>query len=100
MVAFHFKDIGENLGTRMLGKEVRQQLLPLIQQNEKVVLDFSGVSIVSNSFADECLAKLLLFMSFEDLKTRTTFRGVNDFVRKNIAIAFKRRLEMMSTVEQ
>ena len=89
---FKFSNIGENLGTRMLGEKVRNELLPLIQNNDKVILDFSGVDVVSNSFADECLAKLLLSMTFEELKQKTTFVSVNDFARKNIAIAFKRRL--------
>ena len=48
-----------------------------IEQNDLVVLDFTGVNVVSNSFADECIAKLLLTMSLADLKSRTTFRGLN-----------------------
>jgi hypothetical protein len=95
MATFKFVTIGENLGTRVLGEKVRNMLLPMILGNEKVVLDFEGVNMVSNSFADECLAKLLLSMPLEELKRRTTFRGVNNFVRKNIAVAFKRRMLIM-----
>ena len=62
MITFKFITIGENLGTRILGEKVRNMLLPMLQQNELVVLDFEGVDVVSNSFADECLAKLLLIM--------------------------------------
>ena len=76
----------------MLGADVREKLVPLLNAEEKVVLDFEGVDVVSNSFADECLAKLLLTMSLEELKQCTTFRGLNDFARKNIALAFKRRM--------
>jgi hypothetical protein len=97
MVTFKFNQFGEYLGTRMLGVSVREQLLPLINSGEKVVLDFEGVDVVSNSFADECLAKLLLTMSLDDLKQRTTFRGLNDFAKKNIALAFKRRLYAMQS---
>ena len=97
MVTFKFNQFGENLGTRMLGVDVRNQLLPLIEGDEKVVLDFEGVDVVSNSFADECLAKLLLMMSLDDLKQRTTFRGLNDFAKKNIALAFKRRMFALET---
>lgn len=96
MTIFKFKDIGEALGTRQLGARVREMLLPLIEANDKVVLDFEGVSVVSNSFADECLAKLLLVMPFEELKRRTTFVSVNDFARRNIAIAFRRRMQQAS----
>lgn len=95
MKVFKFKEIGENLGTRILGEKVRNMLLPMIEENDKVILDFEGVNVVSNSFADECLAKLLLVMSFETLKSRTTFVSINDFAKKNIAIAFKRRLAVM-----
>lgn len=95
METFRFVTIGENLGTRMLGEKVRNVLLPMILENEKTVLDFDGVEVVSNSFADECLAKLLLVMPLEELKRRTTFHGLNDFARKNIAVAFKRRMLAM-----
>lgn len=96
MKIFRFNEIGTNLGTRVLGAEVQKKLLPVIQGDEKVVLDFEGVDIVSNSFADECLAKLLLIMPLDELKQRTTFRGLNDFAKKNIAVAFKRRLLAMN----
>ena len=91
MVTFNFKEFGENLGTRPLGKRVREQLLPLIEQNDCVVLDFTGVDIVSNSFADECIAKLLLEMSLSELKSRTTFRGLNTIASESVLTALRRR---------
>ncbi len=97
MNIFKFNQFGQNLGTRQLGVEARERLLPLLQGEEKVVLDFEGVDVVSNSFADECLAKLLLTMSLEELKKHTTFHGLNDFARKNIALAFKRRLLVLES---
>lgn len=94
MNTFSFNRFGNELGTRMLGMQVREELLPLINSvsdGDKLVLDFDKVAIVANSFADECLAKLLLVMPLEELKKRTTFRNTNDFVRRTIAVAFKRR---------
>lgn len=91
MVTFCFREYGENLGTRPLGKLVREHLLPVIEQNECVVLDFSGVNVVSNSFADECIAKLLLTMSLSELKSRTTFRGLNPIASESILTALRRR---------
>ena len=41
MITFKFVTINENLGTRQLGEKVRFQLLDLMQENDKVVLDFS-----------------------------------------------------------
>ena len=39
MVTFNFIEFGENLGTRPLGKHIREQLIPLLQQEELVILD-------------------------------------------------------------
>ena len=91
MVTFNFREYGENLGTRPLGKRVRESLQPLIEQNDLVVLDFTGVNVVSNSFADECLAKLLLVMSLTELKSRTTFRGLNPIASECVLTALRRR---------
>lgn len=94
MTVFYFRKFGENLGTRLLGEKARNQLLPLIENSNgaKIVLDFEGVNVVSNSFADECLAKMLLYMNIDELKSRTTFTGLNDLAKANIAIAFRRRI--------
>lgn len=95
MVVYRFIEKGENLGTRQLGALVREDLLQVIRKSDKVCLDFSGVNIVSNSFADECIAKLLLTMSLEELKAKTTFTGLNAFAQKNIAVALSRRHQLM-----
>ncbi len=91
MVTFSFREYGENLGTRPLGKRVREQLMPLLEQDERVVLDFTGVNVVSNSFADECIAKLLLAMPLSELKSRTTFRGLNPIASESVLTALQRR---------
>ena len=91
MVTFSFREYGENLGTRPLGKRVREQLMPLLEQDERVVLDFTGVNVVSNSFADECIAKLLLTMSLSELKAHTTFRGLNPIASESVLTALQRR---------
>ena len=91
MVTFSFREYGENLGTRPLGQRVRERLLPLIEQNECVVLDFTGVNVVSNSFADECIAKLLIEMPLAELKKRTTFRGLNPVASECVLTALRSR---------
>ena len=74
-----------------MGQKLREKLLPLINGNDKVVLDFTGVNVVSNSFADECIAKLLLTMPLSELKSRTTFRGLNPIASEGVLTALQRR---------
>lgn len=65
--------------------------MPLLKGGDVVVLDFTGVDVVSNSFADECIAKLLLTMSLAELKAQTTFRGLNPLASESVLTALKRR---------
>lgn len=95
MVEFKFSDFGTNFGTRDMGARIRQQLRPLLDGDEKVILDFSGVNVVTNSFADECIAKLLLEMSLDNLKKHTTFRGLNPLAERSILVALQRRYRVL-----
>lgn len=91
MRVFKFSAYGDSMGTRLLGAQIRANLRPLLDGDEKVVLDFSGVDIVTNSFADECIAKLLLEMSLGELKSKTTFTGLTPMAERSILTALKMR---------
>ena len=95
MVEFRFADYGTDFGTRDMGQKLREKLLPLINGGDKVVLDFTGVNVVSNAFADECIAKLLLEMSLDELKQRTTFRGLNPLAERSVLVALQRRYRVI-----
>ena len=96
MVEFRFIDYGTDFGTRDMGQKLRQKLLALISTGEKVVLDFTDVNVVSNSFADECIAKLLLEMSLDELKQHTTFRGLNPLAERSVLVALQRRYRVIT----
>lgn len=95
MVEFKSIDYGTDFGTRDMGQKLRQKLLTLINSGEKIVLDFTGVNVVSNSFADECIAKLLLEMPLDELKRCTTFRGLNPLAERSVLVALQRRYKVM-----
>ena len=96
MVVFKFIEYGTDFGSSYMGQKLREKLLPLINGDEKVVLDFTGVNVVSNSFADECIAKLLLKMPLSELKRRTTFRGLNPLAERSVLVALQRRYKVQS----
>lgn len=100
MVEFKFADYGTDFGTRDMGQKLRQKLLTLINAGEKVVLDFTGVNVVSNSFADECIAKLLLEMPLDDLKQHTTFRGLNPLAERSVLVALQRRYSVIKNEQR
>ena len=95
MVEFKFIDYGTDFGTRDMGQKLRQKLLDMIATGEKVILDFTGVNVVSNAFADECIAKLLLEMPLDELKHHTTFRGLNPLAERSVLVALQRRYNVI-----
>lgn len=95
MVNFRFADYDTDFGTREMGARLREKLLPLIRGDERVVLDFTGVNVVCNSFADECIAKLLLEFPLDELKKRTTFRGLNPMAERSVLVALQRRYSII-----
>ena len=98
MVEFKFIDYGTDFGSSYLGQKLREKLLPMIKGDEKVVLGFTGVNVVSNSFADECIAKLLMEMPLAELKQRTTFRGLNPLAERSVLVALQRRYKVLAEV--
>ncbi|MBL1286385.1 MULTISPECIES: STAS-like domain-containing protein [Streptomyces] len=87
-------DFEEGLGTRRSAEQIRNRLTNLLSLGaRRLVLDFSGVYVVSSSFADEVLGKLALemgivtFMSHFDLRemTPTVSAIVNRAISQRIA---------------
>ncbi len=90
-----FSHIGKQLSTRVAGATVRRQIIQGIEKNESIIFDFSGVEIVSNSFADECFAKLILEFDLPKVKAHTTFQNASPFIKAVIANSFKERLQAL-----
>ena len=59
---FRIQEETASTGRRIAGTPLRTKLLNLIQMfsGQPVVVDFSGVHLISSSFADEVLGKLFL----------------------------------------
>lgn len=96
-MTIQFKNIGLHLGTRVHGADVRSDIIIAMNTSDKVVFDLAEVETLSNSFADECFAKLTLFFSMDVIKEKTTFVNVSDFNRAVIANSFKARLSQLAT---
>ncbi len=82
-----FKDISSSLGTRDLGAKVRTSIIEKVEKNEKVYLDFEGVDVVTNSFANECFGKLREILSSDIFRNKIAFLNTNDFVQRSIISA-------------
>lgn len=93
-----FLKFGSSLGTRDLGSKIRKEVEESIHNDENVIFDLDGMEIISNSFADECFAKLLIRFDFDTIKSKTSFINGNDDNTKIILKAFRDRMKKINRV--
>ena len=74
---------GARLLRRRQGQEVRERIrAPLTASASILRLDFDEVEIVTPSFADECLGRLLLEIGKQDFRRRIQLRSSEETVRR------------------
>jgi hypothetical protein len=89
-------------GTRMAGERSRNEVLNLLTQSQKVIeLDFTGVGILSSSFADEFVGKLVVRFGFYGFNQAFRLRGLNQTNQAILHRSVSQRLaESLSAKEQ
>lgn len=83
----------EGLGTRRSAENVRNRLTNIIREGAPALrLDFSGVTVVSSSFADEVLGKLALQLGLMEFMRRFELVGMTPTVDAIVERAIQQRL--------
>lgn len=94
---FKFNNIGSSLGTRVVAEKVRLEIEDSLRNGAFVTFDFTDVTSISHSFADECFGKLLINWDLNELKSKSTFTNANDLIKKTIAFTLKERAAQLVT---
>ena len=81
-------------GSRLAGTPVRNKIINLLQMcpGQRLVIDCSGISIVSSSFADEVFGKLFVKLGPLGFMQRIAFDPVEPTVRSLIDKAISQRM--------
>lgn len=77
----HYKiaEQGDGTGTRMAAERIKNELLNILTEEVRpIILDFSGVTVISSSFADELIAKLLSRLGLYQFNKIFRLEGLND----------------------
>jgi hypothetical protein len=75
---YSVKDHSGGTGTRESALRIKNEIINLIKESKKpVILDFKEVAIISSSFADELIAKLLLELGLFQFNNLILLRGMN-----------------------
>lgn len=88
IIDLHGKESG--VGTRRSGEKIRNELINIYKQSSKnITLDFANINIISSSFADELIGKLVTefgFYGFNNIfKLKNMNSNVQSIVQRSVA---------------
>ncbi len=92
-ITFPLSQKASGTGTRISGAAIRHEALNLLRQSGRiVVIDFADVAVVSSSFADEFIGKLVGEIGFTSFVQSFRLQNLNEFVQAVINRAVAQRL--------
>ncbi|MFC1461472.1 STAS-like domain-containing protein [Verrucomicrobiota bacterium] len=87
------RDVAHGTGTRRSGQQVRTFVQNVFNEGApRVVLDFTDVGMISSSFADEVIGKLVAELGFSTFCDRVHVQNVNSTIQPLIDRAVAQRL--------
>ena len=91
-MVIEMKEFGRSLVTRASGRKAYEKIAPMVMSaTERVVFDFDGVDTITNSFADEVFGRMVFEVGMDELRARTTFRGIQPFFARVVRSAMDLR---------
>lgn len=89
----HVSEFEEGLGSRRSAEQIRIKLLNYLSEGApRLVLDFTGINVISSSFADEVLGKLALQMGLVQFINRFRLDNMTDTVEVIVNRAIQQRI--------
>ena len=88
-------------GTRIAGSRLRNKVLNYFERIDSpktIEIDFSGVSMISSSFADEFIGKLISEIGFFRFTKLISLTGVSDVIEPIINRSVSQRMAQMYPV--
>lgn len=93
-MTFRLRDEASGFGNRITARRLRRRLTNLMTSmpDERVVIDFSDVDLVSASFADEFIAKLVKEMGPIHFFGKIQLRHMSQFVASSVDEVIRQRM--------
>ena len=93
-IVFYLLAEVEGFGSRDFGRRARQKIdNVLVDKANSILFDFSGIPLISSSFADEVFAKLFAELGPLEFMRRCSFRSVDPTVKRLIDKAIEQRMK-------
>lgn len=81
-IEYSIREKSQGFGTRKSGAKVRNELINIYNETKQpIIVDFRGVNLISSSFADELLGKLVLHFGFFGFNNVIRLRNMKSIVQ-------------------
>lgn len=85
VLLFSVNKMAEGTGTRESALRLKNQIINSIKaQNKCAIIDFEGINVVSSSFIDELIAKLLIDLGLFQFNRRISLRRMSPLLQKTL----------------
>lgn len=92
-IVFNVKDKSSGFGTRQAGAKVRKEVINIYTETKKVIIiDFDGITLISSSFADEFIGKLVLEFGFFGFNNIIRLRNMNELTQSIVQRSVSQRM--------
>jgi anti-anti-sigma regulatory factor/anti-sigma regulatory factor (Ser/Thr protein kinase) len=93
-ILFEVEKEVEGFGSREFGRRARQKIDNiLVDKKNAILFDFTGIPLISSSFADEVFGKLFSELGAMEFMRRCSFKSVDATVRRLIDKAISQRMK-------
>ncbi len=92
-LVYILKDWRDGVGTRLSGKKLRNEILNNFRETKKrTVIDFNNLSVISSSFADELLGKLVIEFGFFNFNNIIKLKNMNNLIQQLVQRSVAQRM--------
>lgn len=100
-VVYHLSKISTGTGTRKSGEKIRNDLINMYNDSKKgISIDFANVAIISSSFADELVGKLLAHFGFFGFNQIVRLKNMNPTIQAIVERSVAQRMAESFLPEQ
>jgi hypothetical protein len=90
---------GTDTVSREHGRKIRKILELRLRLKNKIIIDFSSLSIASPSFIDEAFAKLMLKYPLDEIRAKLSFVNMTEFDRALLNDLVRARIRERTLLE-
>lgn len=92
-LVYFLKQWRDGVGTRPSGKKLRLEILNnYLETKRRIVIDFADLNVISSSFADELLGKLVIEFGFFGFNNLVKLKNMNSLIQQIVQRSVAQRM--------